>query len=208
MIDGEEYEEVQPAISGEDQDQHQDISRYLGRSYHLDANLVYAKRRDGDWEHLLQLQKWGRYPDGKIGTRVIDLFMSEKAQQEAARNDMLRAKKASEHFFIHVVDSFGGEAECKKRIEDILFPLGAKKPKDKNDVTIVYEARQDNAILVTNDRKHILSKRAELEAIGVRVSSPSDAVREIKSLIEERDRQAREWAKKNRRRRPEWVGKD
>ena len=185
-----------------------EISRYIGRSYHLDANLVYAKRRDGDWEYVRQLWKWGRYPDGDIGTRVIDLFMSETAQEEAGRNDALRAKKASEHFFIHVVDSFGGEAEWKKRIEDIMFPKGARESNDENDVRIVYDARQDNAVLVTNDRKHILAKRQELEGVGVRVSSPLEAVREIESLIEERDRQAIEWAKNNRRRRPGWVGKD
>jgi len=180
-------------------------TRNLDRVYQLDANRINARQKDAD---VNQLELWHKH-------KVIFLEMSLIAYDEACIGSKDRSKKAENYTWISTNDSLGGETEFRRIIESIVFPLGAKKPGEKNDISILLDAKIGGATLVTLDgASHsqpggILGNANRLLSdIGIRVITAKQAVNEIRKYIRFRDRVARNVAKITGKKLPKWVGKD
>ena len=135
-----------------------------------------------------QLEAWH-----KAG--VIQIEMAQPAQDEAARGDSDRARKARGYVYNEKLAGTSREQESLREIEAILFPSGASGPSERNDVEIVFIARKYDCILVTGDGgsrtqpRGILGSRQELLQLGVEVLSNEDAVERVRKLIAQRDQQ-------------------
>lgn len=98
-------------------------------------------------------------------------------------------------------------------VEAALFPDGAQRENQKNDVRIVCEAINYHAILITNDGDSksqpggLLGNRAKL-ANFVQIMSPDEAVSFVRSKIAERDEFNRKVAREYGGELPVWTGKD
>ncbi len=173
--------------------------RNLNRVYQLDANRINAKQKDAN---INQLEFWHKH-------KVIFLEMSGIAYDEVCSGSQRRREKAEDYTWISTNDSLGGEEEFRNLIENILFPQGAKEENEKNDISILLDAKRSFATLVTNDRRHILRNADRLLSNGdIRVITAEQAVSEIRKCIRLRDRVARNLAKATGSKLPKWVGKD
>jgi len=169
----------------------------------IDTNLINARQK---LTAVNRLEKWCQ--DG-----VLLINMSATAHSEAkAGNDERRARKADQQIF--TVTPPGDRADpTYRRIEDALFPAGAKDDSERNDVRIVFEAAKYGAILVTGDGGSrsqlggILGNRDKLMDL-VPILSPDEAVTFVERKIRERDdfnaRVAREYGGEL----PAWTGHD
>ncbi|HXK39743.1 MAG TPA: hypothetical protein VJ837_02845, partial [Candidatus Paceibacterota bacterium] len=139
-----------------------------------------------------QIEKWQR-------DEVIELLTSETAYQEIlAGGDLLRARKVASMIYSMTMNTTPDEGEEMLEIESILFPQGASRQSEKNDVDIVFNAAKYMAILVTNDGG---SKRQPGGILGnapllfqrfrVRVMTDEQAVAHVREKIVDRDSQAR-----------------
>lgn len=179
-------------------------SRYLKRVYHLDANRINARQKASC---VNQLERW--HANG-----VIFLEMSRVAYDEAGYGSPKRSAKADEYTWVSTNDSIGGEANCRRAIERIVFPNGARNQNQVNDIWILFAARQAGATLITRDGGSqsqlggILGNAKALAEIGIAVLSDQEALEEIKILVRERDRKARFVSERSRKPLPDWVGKD
>jgi hypothetical protein len=180
-----------------------DRSVYLG--FIIDANRINARQAD---PHMNRLEVWR-------DNEVIELMMSESSHQEArAGGDPRRARKASMHIFSMTMASTAIEQEELRGIEKILFPGGAVRPNQRNDVDIVFNAAKYRRILITGDGGSksqpggMLGNRAALSSLGVRIMTAEEAVALVQQKIKGRDEMARLSAQMERRPLPEWVGKD
>lgn len=100
------------------------------------------------------------------------------------------------------------------KIEEIVFPNGAKTPNERNDVEIIFNAWKYGRTLITNDggsRRQpggILGHKVELKRLDINVVRDIDAIDEIRSLIENRDKIARSVSLEKGEALPDWVGED
>jgi hypothetical protein len=178
--------------------------RSLKRTYQLDANRINARRKDC---FVNQLEKWYK-------TKVIFLEMARVAYQEAGHGSPARSRKAADYTWMSTNDSLGGEHEYRRKIEQILFPKGAKNQNQRNDVWILFTAQRSGATLITDDGGSrsqpggMLGNAQALAKLGIQVLSAQAAVAEIAGLISERDKLARQAAACTGARLPRWVGKD
>lgn len=177
-------------------------NRDLGRVYHLDANRINARQQDED---VNQLELW--HEQG-----VIFLEMSRTAYDEACTGSACREEKASDYTWVSTTWEM---KEWRILLENILFPCGAKKKNEINDISILLMAKMANATLVTNDGGSkaqpggILGNTKRLLAeTGIRVLSAGQAVAEIRGCIHLRDEAANKVAKTTGKKLPSWVGKD
>jgi len=177
--------------------------RNLHRFYMLDANIINAKQEN---TNVNQLELWHKH-------KVISLIMSRTAYDEARSgggvNGDRRREKADNYIWVSTNDSLGGEEEFRSLIENSTFPQGAKEQKDKNDISMLLDAKQSNTTLITSDRCHILRNADRLSSdVGIRVISVKHAVSEIRKCIRRRDKIARHVAAATACKLPQWVGKD
>ena len=178
--------------------------RSVNRCFHVDANRINAS---GRLEYMKQLEVW--YAAG-----VIRLQMSESAQQEAAQGSRARTLKAYGYIYTRAMNLTPDEVRLRSRIEQILFPVGACKENERNDVDIVFNAHKYHCTLITNDggsKKQpsgILGNRDSLSQLGIRVTTDEEAVSEVRRLIQKRDQRERETEKHTGELLPEWVGQD
>ena len=178
-------------------------SRNLDLVYHLDANRINAKQQN---DSVSQIEQWHK-------NKVIFLEMSRTAYDEAGSGSGLdsnsRREKADDYTFISTNDSLGVKIEWRTLIEQIVFPHGAKEQNEKNDISILLDAKMGGATLITSDRFHILHYADMLSSrVGIRVITAKQAVSEIRQCIRRRDAVARNISRKTGRKLPKWVGKD
>jgi len=178
-------------------------SRNLDIIYHLDANKINAKQQDVS---INQLEIWHK-------NKVVFLEMSLTAYDEAGSGSGVdsddRREKADDYTFISANDSLGVEEEWRNIIEQIVFPCGAKEQNEKNDVSILLDAKMAGAILITSDRTHIIKNADKLLSdAGIRVITAKQAVNEVKKCIYRRDSIATNIARTTACKLPKWVGKD
>ena len=173
--------------------------------FHIDANRINAS---GKLEHVNRLEKWRK--DG-----VILLGMSETAQSEAAAGESASRKEKAYSYVYSMTMANTEKEKCQiRRIEEILFPEGAKAANEMNDVEIVFNALKYGAILITNDGgsrsqpRGILGNRDALGAMGVRIMRDDEAVSYIGDLILKRDEHAKLVAEITAEELPDWVGRD
>lgn len=177
--------------------------RLLRILLHIDTNLINARQK---MDAVNQLEKWR--DDG-----VVLINMSSTAHGEAkAGGNELRTRKADQQIFT-MTQPGNGTDPIYKKIEDALFPNGAKDENQRNDARIVYEAARYTAILVTGDGASksqpggILGNRDKLRNL-VCIVSPNEAVAFVQGKIRERDefnaRLAREFSYDL----PAWTGTD
>jgi hypothetical protein len=178
-------------------------SRNLDLVYHLDANRINAIQKNAS---VNQLEQWHK-------NEVIFLEMSGTAYDEARSGSGLdsdiRREKADDYTFIAANDSLGFEGEWRTLIEQILFPHGAKAQNERNDISILLDAKIGGATLITSDRSHILQNADRLSSsVGIRVITAKQAVIEIRKCIRRRDAVSNNIARTTGCEVPEWVGKD
>lgn len=166
--------------------------------FQIDTNRINVR---GSLGNVSRLERWRR--DGVIG-----LMMSDISHAEArAGGDSRRSRKAMSYIYSITYDHEPGTAEMQVRIARILFPQGCRDQNETNDVRIVGNALKYGYILVTADRD-ILSKRDELEQLGLRVMTDAEAVALVERAVRERDEEARADAAYDNEALPWWVGKD
>jgi hypothetical protein len=173
------------------------------RVLHIDANLINARQK---LAAVNQLEKW-------TTDEVILINISSTARIEAmAGGNVDRVRKANQQIFTATPTATSYDP-LYKRIEDALFPVGAKDENQRNDVKIVFEAARYNAILVTADGGSksqpggILGNRAKLTNV-VHILSPDEAVEFVKDKIRERDEFNARIAKEYGGQLPSWTGAD
>jgi hypothetical protein len=174
--------------------------------FQIDTNRINSR---GGEENMNILGRW--HENG-----VIHLEMSEPSLGEILReNNLARKKKAAGYIYSMTLAETDEEQKALQRIEEILFPGGAKDRNQKNDVDIVFNARKYHRILVTNDGGSksqpggILGNAEQLgTGLGVKVVTDADAVEMVRREIHKRDDYARYVAEKYGDPLPDWVGKD
>jgi len=173
--------------------------RNLNLIFQLDANQINARGKD---TNINKLEIWHN-------RKIIFLEMSCLAFDEAIYGNKCRSDKADNYTEIFPNVTWVGYNEFRNIIGNILFPNGAKKRNDKNDIDVLLIAKLSHATLITNDHKHILHNADSLlSRVGIRVISAEQAVTEIKKCIRYRDRAAMKIAKINGLNIPKWVGRD
>ena len=181
-------------------------NRYIHTMFQIDTNRINSKQK---LENMNLLEKW--HEDG-----VINIGMPEPATKESfAGNDEKRIKKASQYIHSYTYADTQEEKELLRRIENIIFPDGAKDQNQRNDVEIVFNAHKYGKILVTNDggsKKQpggILGNSQKLKKeLDVNVMSDEDAVNLVRKKIQKRDTFAKAIANRENIDVPDWVGKD
>jgi hypothetical protein len=177
--------------------------RLLPLMFHIDTNLINARQK---LEAVNQLEKW--FDDG-----VILINMSGTAHMEAqAGGNLARTRKANRQIFT-VTPAADPSSARYRRIENALFPDGARTESERNDVRIVCDAAHYVATLVTGDGGSknqpggILGNRHKVANL-VRIVSPDEAVTFVRGKIWERDefnaRVVREFGGEL----PSWTGQD
>ena len=170
---------------------------------HIDANLINARQK---LPAVNQLEQWAK--DG-----IICINMSSTASREArAGGDSNRTRKTDEQIHTLTPPAEANDPDYQ-HIEAAIFPEGAKDENQRNDVKIIFEAKNYAAILVTadggskNQPGGILGNRDKLKNI-LKIFSPDEAVDFVRNKIQERDdfnmRVAREVGGEV----PEWAGSD
>ena len=153
-----------------------------------------------------QLEKW--FDDG-----VILINMSGTAHMEAQPGgNLARTRKANRQIFTGTPAADPSSAEYR-RIENALFPDGARTESERNDVRILCDAAHCAATLVAGDGGSnsqpggIRGNRHKVANL-VRILSPDECVVFVRGKIRERDdfnaRVAREFGGEL----PEWTGQD
>jgi len=140
--------------------------------FHLDANCINARQNISELNELESLAISG----------LIDIDFSETAYNEALDRSFNRARKVEEYTW----SSLSGEPEFEEhqriKIENIVFPHSELTVGQKKDVEIILTAWMCDAILITTDGasksqpRGILGSKADLEAIGIRVMNPNEAL--------------------------------
>lgn len=140
--------------------------------FHLDANAVNAKQLNRDLNELERFASLG----------IVELEYSEVAYDEAANDKGIREAKAELHTWAGLSQQPEFEAAWRKLIANATFPNGVQSASQKNDVEVLLTAKMAGAILVTSDGasksqpRGILGSKQELEALGIKVVTPSEAV--------------------------------
>ena len=172
-------------------------------SLHIDANLINARQK---LPAVNQLEKWKE--DG-----VICMNMSSVARKEArAGSNLNRTRKADEQIHTLTPPAEANDPDYQ-RIEAAIFPGGAKDENQQNDIKIIFEAKQYEAILVTADGGSktqpggILGNRGKLKNM-LKILSPDEAVDFIRSKIQKRDNFNKRVAKEFGGEVPVWTGSD
>lgn len=172
--------------------------RYVYLRFHLDANRINARQ---GLACINQLERWAE-------DEIIELFMSEVAQNEARRGtNARRTRKALGYIFSMSMPTTPGEQNKLRELETLLACGNPLDPNTERDAEICFNAGKYMAILITADHV-ILSNRAALAKIGIRVMTDDEAAAFVRSKIAERDRIAQEWARATGQPPPDWVGRD
>ena len=146
--------------------------------YLIDANCINARQKDEAINKLEEL-----YAEGKIS-----LTMPETAYSEAVFGSLLRQQKSEVYLFEGVVDQEQRFEYKYAQIENIVFPNGAKKQNQKNDVKILVYSAITGIPFITLDGASksqpggMLGNKAALKKLGIRVLSPKEALAEIASI--------------------------
>ena len=179
--------------------------RHTGVRFMLDANAINARQGNAD---LNQLELWH-------DNDVVTLLMPTEAYQEAAAgNDTRRSAKVSQRIAGNSGIITEDQRNLRAKIEEILFPGGAKDQGQINDAEIVYEALAWSHILVTTDGgskrqpRGILGSREELAGLGIRVMRPQEAVEYARVKVRERDERETRVCQALGVPLPEWLGRD
>lgn len=179
--------------------------RYVGLEFSIDTNRINARQKCAA---MNQLEIWRQ-------NGVIEIDMCDVAQGEASKGDATRFEKASDYIYPITLDSHRTSAEFRG-IRDILFAGKASlTPNEVNDVTVVFHAKANHCILVTNDGgskrqpNGILGNRERLlEELGITVMRDIEAVALVAKRIKERDMRAERVALTTGEALPDWVAKD
>ena len=171
----------------------------------LDTNCINARQKD---QYINQLEKWNR-------DNVIDLMMAETSSDEAAVGNKMREKKSCEYLSTLSYVTTLEEQSQLNRIQEILFPSGAKDQNQKNDVDIVFNALKYDRTLVTMDGDSksqpggILGNAKQLNTeFKIKIVRPEKAVEIVKKAIALRDNTTKQDCDRVGAEYPSWVGKD
>ena len=180
--------------------------RYIGFRFQIDTNRINSR---GNLKEMNQLKEWEK-------NGVIELHISEPAYHEASfGNDTKRLKAARDHIISYTFAETPDEHTKIKRIENILFPNGAKNKNEENDVEIVFNASKYGYTLVTNDgdsksQPNGILGNAEtlMRELDIKVMRDVEAVEIVRREITNRDEICKQIANKCNKPIPEWVGND
>lgn len=167
----------------------------------MDTNRINAK---GKLPNMTQIENWHR--DGVISLVISDIAFGEVGKGSGGGHRHVKASG----LIMTGTKNLGAEDEFQplKKIENILFPAGAKNENQKNDIRIVFNAHKYGDILITDDRD-ILEKREDLLALGIfGIKTDAEAVVYIREQIKFRDEYAKLVASLSGTHLPPWVGHD
>jgi hypothetical protein len=145
--------------------------------FHLDANAVNARQRDPNLNELEQLASIG----------VVELEFSETAYREASHGEGLREAKAEQSTWAGLSHQPEFEDCWRTLIADAVFPHGIVSERQRNDVEVLLTAKLAGALLITTDGdsktqpRGILGSKRELEALGISVVTPAEALALVKT---------------------------
>ncbi len=180
------------------------LERYVWLEFHVDANRINARK---NLKYMNVLECWHE-------NDIIYIEMSEVAQNEAVRGgNPYRFEKA---YAYTATETLAGPSEklMMSQISAVIFPLGIKSQKQRNDVEMVFNAHKYERMLITYDGDSkrqpggILGSREKLRSLGIQVMRDSEAVELVKSKIIERDEFAQKISLRTGEPLPDWVGKD
>lgn len=172
--------------------------------FHIDTNMINAR---GKLESMNHIEKWAE--DG-----VILVNMSGVSFKEAqAGKNIERTKKALAQIFTLTDGSINFSNELYRKVESVLFPVGAQSENQQNDIKIVLDAIRFQAILITNDGgSHrqpggILGNRQSLREL-LSIMTDTEAVSFIRDKIKVRDEFNERVAREYGGQLPVWAGRD
>ena len=143
--------------------------------FFLDANCVNARQQN---DALNVLERWR-------DQEIVTLIYAEITKIEASYGDEVRKDKADEFTCVQVNET-GDNPEVREAISKIVFPKGPRNQNQMNDVDAVYHAERLRWPLVTMDGNSrsqpggILGHCAELNAMGIEVLAPQQAVSRVR----------------------------
>lgn len=151
-----------------------------GKDFHLDSNRVNTR---GRLSAVSELEEWAAHG-------AIYLGVSEPIYRElsSGRPDGLRAQKIALQIVDYpVVSSDRSRSELKK-IEECVFPGGAKDENESNDVLALFAAMKHMMTFVTEDGvggkpRGILTARKGLADLGVLVMTDTEAVEWVRNRM-------------------------
>lgn len=182
------------------------VDRSLHRTLQIDTNRINSR---ANLTYMNQLERWHHHG-------VIRIEMSEIAHNEVlASRSYKMFEKAVRYIFSETLVGTPEEKELMDKIEFVLFPHGAKDSNQRNDVEIAFNAiKYAGGFLVTADGGSkrqpggFLGRKEELAALGLRVMTDEEAVRELQENIRRRDNRAQMFHEKFGSELPDWIGKD
>jgi hypothetical protein len=181
------------------------LSRTLRPMFVLDANRVNARCA---LPAMDQIEKWA--DDG-----VIRLCWAEQAQLEAEKGSPEQRKKSRRRWIWLDLPDTDEERALIEKIGRIIFGNASLSKSQQNDALIVFNAKKNFGILITDDGgskrqpRGILGSATDLHRkVGVQVMRDIQAVELIQQLITERDAMAKTCAQAMGLPLPEWHGKD
>ncbi len=182
------------------------MHRRLKIGFVIDTNRINSRRT---LPYVNQLEKW-------CSGGVIYLYTTDIVQREAEKsNDALRISKARSRPEIGIVQHSSSDQRFWDEIAAIVFPKCVLDENQRNDVQILFTARQFGMILVTNDGDSknqpggILGHARELhESVHVRVMRDYEAVQLVEEKIAIRESLERRFAELAGRPWADWVGRD
>lgn len=140
--------------------------------FHLDANAVNARQCDPSLNQLERL----------AGLGIVELEYSETSYCEASDGSVRREEKAQLCTWAGLSHQPEFEESWRIEIAKAVFPNGVLSMSQRNDVEILLTTKLAGAILVTTDGaskrqpRGILGSKRELDALGIKVVTPSEAV--------------------------------
>ena len=173
-------------------------------TFHLDSNCINAR---GLLPEINELEKWE-----KLGVIEIERpYAIEEELYNDAPNGM-RFKKAISSGYLWAKASITTTDEHHQlhAIENIVFPGGASKQGEINDLYGLFTARKYYAVFITNDgaggkARGILTRKIELEKIGVVAMSSKEALAFLYKRLSELTYRERKLSKDLGEDEPAWV---
>jgi|GEM_PF-1308559 len=180
--------------------------RWVHLSFQLDTNRINARAK---LPGMNKLEQWEN--DGVIQLLMSDVALSEVGQ---GAGGALRSEKARNYVFTETIGCTPNEKEMVQNIGHILFPDGAKKQSDDNDILIVFHAWKNDYILLTDEGASkrqpggMLGNREQLKSLGIQVMSDMEAVSLVEDAIKKRVALAIRRSQYFGEVAPDWIGKD
>jgi hypothetical protein len=179
------------------------VGRNLDLIFHIDSNRI---RLDEDLPNMRRLEAWER--EGRI-----DIWIGEAASREVVAGPGGNLRRQQTMKLIHTEHHADTEEErvMHARIEQIIFPGGARNENQRRDVEHVFTSWKNGCYFITNDGaskkqpRGVLGVAADLAKLDIHVVTDEQACAIVMARWRERSKVARDWARLTGNPAPDWV---